>query len=109
MRMDIKRSVTILLPDDSDLRATVAAFQGVQHSLVEAAYNGGKPLSAISLHHVRDSQVAVTLSSQITRSAICLTAAAYCSAQIKRRNIDRSFAFPITPTVFLPCNRCRVR
>jgi hypothetical protein len=49
--MDIKRSVTILLPDESDLRATVAAFQGVQHSLAEVAYNGGKPLSAISLHH----------------------------------------------------------
>lgn len=49
--MDIKRSVTILLPDDRDLRATVAAFQGVQQSLAEAAYNGGKPLSAIALHH----------------------------------------------------------
>jgi hypothetical protein len=49
--MDIKRSVTILLPDDRDLLETVAAFQRVQQSLTEAAYNAGKPLSAIALHH----------------------------------------------------------
>jgi hypothetical protein len=35
--MDIKRSVTILLPDDADLRETVAAFQRVQQALSETA------------------------------------------------------------------------
>jgi putative transposase len=48
--MDIKRSVTILLPDDVDLRATVVAFQHAQQDLSEPAYNGGKPLSALALH-----------------------------------------------------------
>ncbi|HEU5440888.1 MAG TPA: hypothetical protein VFU88_16500 [Ktedonobacterales bacterium] len=33
--MDIKRTVTILLPDDSDLRAAVAAFQQVQQAFSE--------------------------------------------------------------------------
>ena len=39
--MDIKRSATILLPDDPDLRATVAAFQRVQQELSEPCYNNG--------------------------------------------------------------------
>lgn len=42
--MDSKRTVTILLPDDNDLRATVAAFQRVQQDLSETAYNQGKPI-----------------------------------------------------------------
>ena len=48
--MDIKRSVTILLPDDADLRMTVAAFQRVQQALSEPAYNAGEPLGALALH-----------------------------------------------------------
>ena len=107
MRMDIKRSVTILLPDDSDLRATVAAFQGVQHSLAEAAYNGGKPLSAISLHHAMYSQVAGTLNSQMTCSAIRLTAGAYASATSNGHDIDRPFAFRRARALFLTGKRGR--
>src|SRR5260221_9523793 len=107
MRMDIKRSVTILLPDDSDLRATVAAFQGVQHSLAEAAYNGGKPLSAISLHHAMYSQVAGTLNSQMTCSAIRLTAGAYASAKSNGHDIDRPFAFRRARALFLTGKRGR--
>jgi hypothetical protein len=42
--MDIKRSVTILLPVDADLCATVVAFQRVQQDLSEMAYHDGKPL-----------------------------------------------------------------
>jgi hypothetical protein len=42
--MDIKRSVTILLPYDADLRATVAAFQRVRQDLSEPCSNGGQPL-----------------------------------------------------------------
>src|SRR5260221_6155611 len=107
MRMDIKRSVTILLPDDSDLRATVAAFQGVQHSLAEAAYNGGKPLSAISLHHAMYSQVAGTLNSQMTCSAIRLTAGAYASAASNGHDIDRPLAFRRARALFLTGKRGR--
>ena len=42
--MDIIRTVTILLPADDDLRATVVAFQHVQQALSAPAYNSGKPL-----------------------------------------------------------------
>ena len=59
--MDIKRSVTILLPDDADLRATVAAFQRVQQDLTATAYNDRKPLGALALHHAMYALVVGTL------------------------------------------------
>ena len=37
--MDIKCTVTILLPDDLDLRETVVAFQRVQQDLSEPCHN----------------------------------------------------------------------
>jgi hypothetical protein len=42
--MDIKRSMSIPLPNDADLRATVVAFQRVRQDLSEPWYNGGQPL-----------------------------------------------------------------
>src|SRR5690348_2284107 len=59
--MDIKRSVTILLPNDSDLRETVVAFQRVQQELAEPCYNSGQSLSAIALHHAMYARVVGTL------------------------------------------------
>jgi putative transposase len=99
--MDIKRSVTILLPDDGDLRATVAAFQHVQQALSETAYNQGKPLSALALHHAMYARVAGTLNSQMTCSAIRLTAGAYASAKANRHEIERPFAFRHARALFL--------
>ncbi|HEX5548690.1 MAG TPA: transposase [Ktedonobacterales bacterium] len=105
--MDIKRSVTILLPDDSDLRATVAAFQRVQQTLTEPCYNDGKPLSAIALHHAMYAQVVGTLNSQMTCSAIRLTAGAYASAKANRHVIEMSFAFRHARALFLVGKRGR--
>lgn len=99
--MDIKRTVTILLPDDRDLRETVAAFQRVQKNLAEAAYNDGKPLSAIALHHAMYTHVVGTLNSQMTCSAIRLTAGAYASAKANRHMVDRAFAFRKAHALFL--------
>jgi hypothetical protein len=50
--MDIKRSVTILLSEDADLRATAAAFGRVQqqHDLSQPCDNDGQPLNALALH-----------------------------------------------------------
>jgi len=99
--MDIKRSVTILLPDDGDLRATVAAFQRVQQRLSEPAYHDGRPLSAIALHHAMYAQVTGTLNSQMTCSAIRLTAGAYASAKANRHYLNRQFAFHKAQALFL--------
>ena len=99
--MDIKRSVTILLPDDSDLRATVVAFQRVQQDLSAPCYHDGKPLSAIALHHAMYAQVAGTLNSQMTCSAIRLTAGAYASAKSNGRPAERPFRFRQARALFL--------
>jgi len=101
MGMDIKRSVTILLPDDGDLRATMAAFHRVQQDLSEACYNDGKPLSAIALHRAMYAQVAGTLNSQMTCSAMRLTAGAYGSAKSNGRPAQRPFAFRHARALFL--------
>lgn len=48
--MDSKRSVTPLLSDGVDLRATEAAFQCMLQQFTEPCYNGGKLLSTPTLH-----------------------------------------------------------
>lgn len=105
--MDIKRSVTILLPDDDDLRATVAAFQGVQQALSEPCYNGGEPLGALALHRACYRQVLGPLSSQMTCSAIRLTAAAYAGAKSNSKPARRPFAFRRARALFLVGTRGR--
>ena len=70
----------ILLPDDADLRATVAAFQRVQQELSASCFNDGQPLSALASHRKQYRNVAGTLNSQMTCTAIRLSAGAYASA-----------------------------
>src|SRR5215470_2726697 len=84
--MEIQRTLTILLPDDADLRATLTAFCSVQNAVSEAAFNGGKPLRAVELQRVVYEQVKGTLSSQMTITALRLVAGAYASA---KRNYAR--------------------
>jgi putative transposase len=105
--MDIKRSVTILLPDDSDLRATVAAFQRVQQDLSEPCFNDGKPLSALALHYLMYRRVLGPLNSQMTCSAIRLTAGAYASAKSNGRSARRPFLFRHPGALFLVGKRGR--
>lgn len=105
--MDTKRSVTILLPDDSDLRETVAAFQRVQQELTEPCYNDGQPLSAIALHHAMYAQVVGTLNSQMTCSAIRLTAGAYTSARRNGKPAEHPFHCRNARALFLVGTRGR--
>jgi IS605 OrfB family transposase len=96
-----------LLPDDADLRATVAAFQRVQQELTEPCYHDGQPLSALALHHAMYAAVAGTLKSQMTCSAIRLTAGAYASARSNGRPADRPFRFRHARALFLVGTRGR--
>ncbi|HEU5437684.1 MAG TPA: transposase [Ktedonobacterales bacterium] len=84
--METQRAITILLPDDADLRATLAAFRAVQNAVSETAFNGGKPLRAVELQRVVYEQVKGMLSSQMTITALRLVAGAYASA---KRNYSR--------------------
>jgi IS605 OrfB family transposase len=79
--MEIQRAITILLPDDADLRATVTAFCSIQNAVSEVAFNGGKPLRAVELQRVVSERVKGTLSSHMTITALRLVAGAYASAK----------------------------
>jgi putative transposase len=85
-RMEIQRTITLLLPDDDDLRATLAVFLTVQNAVSESAFNGGKPLRAVELQRAVYEQVKGKLSSQMTITALRLVAGAYASA---KRNFAR--------------------
>jgi hypothetical protein len=78
--MDTQRTVTILLPDDVDLRATRTAFCTAQNAASDTAFNGDKPLRAVDLQRAVYEQVKGTLSSQMTITALRLVAGAYATA-----------------------------
>lgn len=67
--METQRILTILLPADSDLRATLTVFRDVQNAVSPAAFNDGKPLRAVEVQRVVYAQVKGTLSSQMTITA----------------------------------------
>lgn len=103
----IQRTITVLLADDPDLRATLAASQQVQQQLSPVCYNNGKPLGTLALHHVAYRTVAGLLNSQMTCSAIRLVAAAYVAARTNGKPATRPFAFRRKRALFLVGQRGR--
>lgn len=83
--MDIQRTMTIKLPDDADLRATLAAFWDVQNAVSTDAFNEGTPLAAVPLQHLVYIRVKGTLCNQMTITALRLVVGVYASA-VKGRN-----------------------
>jgi putative transposase len=78
--MDVQRTVTVSLPDDAALRATVAAFREVQNAVSETCLNGGEPLHAVALQRVAYGRAKGVVSSQLTITAMRLVAGAYAAA-----------------------------
>lgn len=78
--MDVQRTITIVLPSDADLRATISAFRDVQNAVTEPGFNGGQPLPAVVLQRAVYAEVKGTLNSQMTITALRLVAGAYASA-----------------------------
>jgi len=99
--MFVQRTITILIADDPDLRATLAGFQGVQQRISAACYNQGTPLSALALHRVVYQDVKGTISSQMTCTAIRLVAGAYASAKANKKPAQRPFDFKRPTALFL--------
>src|SRR5579883_1059402 len=69
------------------------AFQQVQQQLSPVCFNNGEPLRALALHHACYLQVVGALNSQMTCSAIRLTAGAYASAKSNGHAIPNRLAF----------------
>src|SRR5262249_38926989 len=105
--MDVQRTITILIADDPDLRATLAGFQGIQQRISQACYNDGKPLPALSLHRAVYEDVKGTLSSQLTCTAIRLVAGAYASAKANKKPAQHPFDFRRPTALFLVGERGR--
>ena len=105
--MEIQRALTILLPDDSDIRQTVLAFQHVQQELSAPCYNAGHPLGPLALQRQCYHQVKGMLNAQMTISAMRLTAGAYASARSNGKPAKRPFAFRRARALFLIGKRGR--
>jgi IS605 OrfB family transposase len=99
--MQTQRTITILLPDDPDLRQTLLAYRSVQQTLSSVCYNEGRPLAAIRLQEVMYHQVKGQLSAQMTCSVIRCVAGAYKSARINGRPAKRPFRFEQPTALFL--------
>jgi putative transposase len=85
--MQVQRIITVLLPDDEDLRRTVSAFNRIQSSASASAHNDGRPLSALALHRIAYGDLSGSVNSQMTCTAIRLVAGAYAAqkSNIKRK------------------------
>jgi putative transposase len=105
--MDVQRTLTIGLPEDADLRATLEAFQQVLQALSPIAFNQGQPLPALALQRVAYHRVKGTVNAQMTISAIRRVAGAYQSAQRNRRPAKRPFRFHRRAALFLIGKRGR--
>ncbi len=79
--MNIQRTITIRLPDDQDLRDTLARFQALQNQLSPLCYNGGKAVGALQLQREHYHAVKGVLSSQMTIMAMRLVSGAYVAAK----------------------------
>jgi putative transposase len=115
--MQTQRTVTILLPDDADLRATLDVCRSVQNAVSEAAFNNGTPLRAVELQRAVYEQVKGQLSSQMTITALRVVAGAYASAkrnyaqrmraEARRKARYEAKGWTYTPRTIKPVGVCR--
>lgn len=88
------RTVRISLRDDSDVRATVHAFRSASAAISAAAFNDGKPLSAVALQRNVYEVVKLHINSaQMACSVLRRVAAAYESAKSNKHPVAKPFAF----------------
>jgi IS605 OrfB family transposase len=114
--METQRTLTILLPNDADLRATLDVFRSVQNAVSETAFNSGKPLRAVELQRAVYEQVKGQLSSQLTITALRIVAGAYASAkrnyakrvrtEAKRRARYEAKGWTYKPRLIKPASVC---
>ena len=105
--MNVQRTLTVIFPDDADLRATLHAVNTVKQTLSPVCYNNGTPLGALPLQRAAYQTVKGTVSSQLTISAIRVVAAAYASAKRNRKAATRPFSFVRPSALFLIGQRGR--
>ena len=105
--MLVQRTVQIVIEDDPDLRKTLDAFTDVCNRISPTAWNSGKPLQALALHKSVYSSVKGTISSQLTCTAIRITAGAYVSARKNGHKATHPFRWKSPRALFLIGKRTR--
>ena len=90
--MQTQLTIPVIIKYSKDISQTLTAFAGVQNQISKCAFNRGKPLGALDLHRKTYSKIK-RLSSQMTCSAIRLTAGSYSSARRNRHNLISPFKF----------------
>jgi putative transposase len=105
--MKIKRTITMLIENDSDLRDTLVAVASIKQTLSPVCFNNGKPLNAFKLQDKIYQQVKGTLNSQMTCSTIRSVAGAYSAAKQNGRPAKKPFKFNRKTSLFLIGDRGR--
>lgn len=106
-QMNVQRTITILLPNDDDLRQTLVAFCAVRQAVSATCFNDGAPVNAIQLQRAVYHAVKGTLNSQMTITALRSVAGAYLGAKRNKRPATKPFGFQRRLAVFLIGRRGR--
>jgi len=102
-----ERTAQIVIEPDEDLRNTLGAFTDICNDISPTAWNKGKPLGALDLHRATYSKTKGRISSQLTCTAIRLTAGAYVAAKSNGHKIEKYFKWKRGFALFLVGKRGR--
>lgn len=105
--MFVQKTVQVVIENDPDLAKTLDAFTEVCNHISPTAFNSGKPLNALRLHKAEYHAVKGVVSSQLTCSAIRLTAGAYVAARKNGHPIRKPFHWKTPHALFLIGKRGR--
>ncbi|MDD2472778.1 MULTISPECIES: RNA-guided endonuclease InsQ/TnpB family protein [unclassified Methanoculleus] len=105
--MLVQKTVQMVIEPDRDLRETLDAFTEVCNRISPTAYNSGTPLNALRLHRAVYATTKGAVSSQLTCTAIRLTAGAYVAARKHGHPIHRPFHWKTPHALFLIGKRGR--
>ena len=105
--MEVQRTVQIVIEPSKELEDTLMAFTQVCNKLSPTAYNNGKFLGRVALHYAAYTIARGVLSSQMTCTAIRLTAGAYAAIRRNRRKTIKPICFRKPRAMFLVGTRGR--
>jgi putative transposase len=102
-----QRTLQIVIERDESLIKTLDSFTQVCNSISETAWNFGKPLKALDLHHRVYDDVKGSVSSQLTCTSIRLTAGVYAAAKKNSHPLEHPFRWNRLFALFLVGKRGR--
>lgn len=99
--MQITRTIPIIIEELQEIKDLVFEFTRYKREISSIAFNDGKVLTAVNLHHKVYHHTETTLNSQMRCSAIRAVIAAYTAARSNKRPAKRPFIFKRNHALFL--------